>query len=183
MILRKTSRYFINISKTRASLVALVLFFLFIIFILPGQSAAAKVYSGEAGSPDLSLYYSSSDIYKMAEQFGGAGRLAYVQARFSFDLIFPIVYGFFLITSISWFLGKLTITASHLRILNLVPAAGILFDFLENISASIVIIRFPMTSPVFATLAPFFTFTKWVFVGGSFILLLIMGMIYLLKKK
>jgi hypothetical protein len=183
MGLRKISHYFINISKTRVTMLALVLFLLFVIFVLPGQSAAAKGYSGEAGSPDLSLFYSSNDIYHMAEQFGEIGRRAYVQARFSFDLIFPIVYGFFLITSNSWLLEKLTHAQSYLRILNIAPVFGIFFDFLENISASIVISRFPMNSHVFANLAPFFTFTKWVFVGGSFGLLLIMGLIYLFKKK
>jgi hypothetical protein len=161
----------------------LALFFLFIIFILPGQSASAKKYSGDAGSPDLSLFYSSSDIYKMAEQFGDAGRRAYVQARFSFDLIFPIVYGFFLITSISWLFGKLTNDTSRLQMLNLIPAAGVLFDFFENISASIVINRFPESSPIFAAFTPFFTFIKWAFVGGSFFILLITGLVYVLKKK
>ena len=183
MFLKIFSRSLITFSKNWIALAALVVFLLFGAFILPGQSAAADVYSSEVGSPDLSLFYSANDIYQIAEQYGPAGRDAYVRARYSFDLIFPLVYGFFLITVISWFLGKLTNEPGQLRLINLTPIAGMFFDFLENISASIVISRYPKSSPIFANLAPIFTFTKWLFVGGSFLILIISGLFFLVHKK
>ena len=152
---------------------ALVIFLIFSAVVLPSQSAAAAAYRSSSGSPDLSLFYSSNDLYQMAELYGSAGRDAYVRARFSFDLVFPIIYTLFLTTAISWILDTITPEASLWRILNLAPIQGMLFDFLENITASIVISRYPVLSPISANLAPVFTFLKWVFVGGSFLILFI----------
>jgi hypothetical protein len=46
-----------------------------------------------------------------------------------------------------------------------------LFDYLENISTSLVMFRYPSPTPVVPWLAPIFTAVKWVFVNGSFVLL------------
>lgn len=54
---------------------------------------------------------------------------------------------------------------------NLAPLLGMVFDFLENSAASLVLARYPQQTPVVDALAPAFTFIKWVFVGGSFFLL------------
>jgi hypothetical protein len=47
------------------------------------------------------------------------------------------------------------------------------FDFLENITTSIVMARYPIRTPVLDWVAPVFTLIKWIFVGGSFGLLLV----------
>jgi len=56
---------------------------------------------------------------------------------------------------------------------NLVPILGMIFDYLENSSTSLVMLRYPARTPLVDFLAPLFTAIKWVFVGGSFVLLLI----------
>lgn len=183
MFLRRLSRTLVEFSKANVTLAALVIFLIFSVIVLPRQSAAVDVYSGSSGSPDLSLFYSPNDLYHMAEQYGSAGRDAYVHARFSFDLVFPIIYTLFLATAISWILGIITPEASPWRMLNLVPIPGMLFDFFENTTASIVISRYPALSPIFANLAPVFTFLKWAFVGGSFLILFISGFVNLFTHK
>jgi membrane protein implicated in regulation of membrane protease activity len=50
---------------------------------------------------------------------------------------------------------------------------GALLDYLENVATSLVMARYPLRTPVIDALAPVFTLVKWVFVGGSFALLLI----------
>lgn len=67
--------------------------------------------------------------------------------------------------------------------MNLLPLGGMLFDYLENISAALVIGRYPQPMPLFAALAPFFTLFKWLLVGGSFVLLFIALMIMIRRKK
>ena len=119
----------------------------------------------------------------MAEQYGSAGRDAYVHARFTFDLVFPIIYTLFLATAISWILDTITPEVSPWRVLNLAPIPGMLFDFFENTAASIVISRYPALSLISANLAPVFTFLKWVFVGGSFLILFISGLTSLFARK
>ena len=183
MLLRRLSHTLVEFSKTGITLAALIVFLIFSVVVLPGQSAVAAAYGGGSGSPDLSLFYSSNDLYQMAEQYGSAGRDAYVRARFSFDLVFPIIYTLFLVTAISWILGTITPEASSWRMLNLAPILGMLFDFLENITASIVMSRYPALSTISANLAPVFTFLKWVFVGGSFLILFISGLASLFSRN
>ena len=107
----------------------------------------------------------------MAESFGEQGRAAYIQARWTFDVIWPLVYTFALATAISW-LGKQAFAeGSRWRLLNLVPVLGLLFDYLENIGASVVMARYPAPTPVVDVLTTLFTPLKWVFVVGSFAVL------------
>jgi len=183
MLLRGLSRALVEFSKTSITLAALVIFLIFSVVVLPGQSAAAAVYSVSSGSPDLSLFYSPNDLYQMAELYSSAGRDSYVRARFSFDLVFPIIYTLFLATAISRVLSTITPETSPWQVLNLAPILGMLFDFLEDITASIVISRYPALSPISANLAPVFTFLKWTFVGGSFLILFISGLASLFARK
>jgi hypothetical protein len=108
----------------------------------------------------------------MAEAYGTQGRAAYVRARFTFDLIWPLVYGAFLTTALSWVYARAVESDSSWRLANLAPLVGVLLDYLENLSTSLVMLRYPGRTPVIDTLAPVLTLVKWLFVGGSFVLLL-----------
>lgn len=165
------SEKMIAFSSGLVVLASLVLFAIFIGAILPDQAANAESYSGEAGSPDGSFFYTASDLYRMAEAYGADGRAAYVHARFTFDMIWPLVYLFFLGAGLSWSLGRAAPLGSPWRMLNLFPLLGWLFDMCENLAASAVMLAFPRVS-ILASLAPVFTLVKWFFVNGSFVILL-----------
>ncbi len=158
------------------TLCALVIFLLFMALVLPDQSAKAEKIAGEAGSPDTSLFYTANDLYRMAEAYGPDGRAAYIRARFTFDAVFPLVYTFFLVTAISWLCRRAFPADSRWRQANPVPLLGMLFDYLENFSAALVIGRYPSPTPVVDFLAPVFTLVKWIFVGGSFVLLVVVAL-------
>ena len=98
---------------------------------------------------------------------------AYVEARFTFDLIWPIVYTIFLSTAISWVYRWAFVGDSPWQRANLAPVLGALFDYLENVSTSLVMIRYPSETNMVDVLAGVFTTVKWVFVSGSFVLLLV----------
>jgi hypothetical protein len=49
---------------------------------------------------------------------------------------------------------------------------GALFDYLENVSTSLVLGRYPDPTAVVDVLAPVFTLLKWVFLAVSFALLI-----------
>jgi hypothetical protein len=182
MRLENISQKLAGFSTIGITLAALVVFLVFSVLVLPRQSAMMEAYSGDLGSPDLSFVYSPADLYTMAEGYGADGRDSYVRARFSFDLIFPVIYTLFLLTSISRVLSALFPSNSCWGLLNLMPIGGMALDLLENIAASIVISRYPLPAPFCALLAPIFTFFKWVFVGGSFLILL-MGVLVLLFNQ
>jgi hypothetical protein len=152
---KQLSNWIYRVSHGWVTLAAVLVFFLFTALVLPGQSSRASV-SDQAGSPDLSIYYSAD----------------YIQARFTFDLIWPLVYTFFLVTTISWIYQRIFPAGSAWRMINLLPVWGMLGDYLENISTSIVMWRYPLTTPVVGWLAGLFTAGKWLLIVGSFIALL-----------
>jgi hypothetical protein len=171
-LLQRISAWLRRVSTGWVALSALVVFLLFTALVLPGQSAIAEQVAGDAGSPDTSFTYSADELYRMAEAYGAEGRSAYIRARFTFDLVWPLVYAGFLVTVISWVYGRALQPDSWWQLANLVPLAGALFDYLENVSTSLVMGRYPDQLTVVATLASVFTSLKWIFLGGSFALLL-----------
>lgn len=169
---RQISDRLYRVTNGWIALAALIVFVLFTALVLPGQAAQAEGETADAGSPDLSLWYSPGDLYRMAEAYGEQGRRAYVRARFTFDLIWPLVYGVFLTTAIGWLYARAFPPGSRWRLANLAPPLGVALDYLENLSTSAVMLRYPSQTPVVDVLAPVATLAKWVFVGGSFVLLI-----------
>jgi hypothetical protein len=169
----KLTNWLQKISTGPLTLACLLVFLIFGALVLPDQAAKAEAYSSESGSPDTSIYYTASDLYRMAEAYGPAGRSAYIRARFTFDLIFPLVYTAFLVTAISWLFTWLKLP-NRWQWINLLPIAGALFDYLENISAAIVLARYPNTTIVIDHLSGAFTLVKWIFIIGSFLTLVVL---------
>ena len=184
-MLKQISNWLHNISKNWVTLIAFVVFVGFMLIVLPQQAAKSESQTGASASPDTSLIYSADDLYQMAETYGEQGRKAYVQVRFTFDLIWPLVYTLFLVTSISWLTSRFLNSSSPLMRLNLVPLLAAILDYLENVFASLVMWRYPALTPVVDVLTPIFTFTKWIFVGGSFLLLVlgVGGWLWQLRKR
>ncbi len=151
---------------------ALTLFMFFMVFVLPSMSGRLAELTGVAVSPDTSFIYSAGDLYSMAEAYGETGRSYYVYQRFTFDLAWPAVYLLFYVAVITTLFSVLP--GGHLlRLVNLLPFGGALFDLLENISAALVMSRYPRVSPVAANLAPLFTATKWLLIGASSVAIII----------
>ena len=82
-------------------------------------------------------------------------------------------------TSISWLGLRGLSPESHYKVLNLIPLLGLTFDFLENLSASLVMLRYPSLTPGLDFLVPVFTFFKWIFLGISFVILITLLVLFL----
>jgi hypothetical protein len=162
-----------RVSTGWVALTALVIFALFAAFVLPGQAANAGADGSDVGSPDLSFYYTAQDLYRMAEAYGEQGRQDYVRVRFTFDLIWPLVYTVFLATGTSWVYRRAFAAEALWQRANIVPVLGALLDFLENVSTSVVMIRYPSPTAIVDMLAPVLTMVKWVLVSTSFVLLVV----------
>ncbi len=169
--MQRLSQYFYSKSSFWVFIITLALFVIFMLLVLPSESSRSDEVLGSAPSPDTSFYYSKTDLYQIAEEYGLEGRLYYLDSRISFDIVWPLVYTFFLINGISWLLNKTILEESKLRLLNLAPMVGILFDYLENITNMVVLYRYPQPTDILASLAGIITSLKWVFVGGSFLIL------------
>ncbi|TFH15898.1 hypothetical protein E4H04_07520 [Candidatus Bathyarchaeota archaeon] len=97
--------------------------------------------------------------------------MSYIRTRFTFDIIWPIIYTGFLVSSI----GSVThgrYGESTAKKLVLIPVLGLLFDYLENISTSVIMWRYPIRTPIIDYAATLFTPLKWIFLGASFLILL-----------
>lgn len=169
--MRRISHWLYRLSTGWVPLAAAVVFALFTALVLPAQATQAVGEGQDTGSPDLSLFYTPTGLYRMAEAYGPQGRRAYVRARFTFDVAWPLVYAFFLGTTISWLLGRALDPRSPWRLANLAPLLAATLDLLENTSTSLVMWRYPARTPMVDLLAPVFTLTKWIAVGGSFAIL------------
>jgi len=170
--LQKLSSWFYRMSGLPLLLVAVLVFIFFMVLVLPNMAGQLGEITDVDVSPDTSFIYSSADLYEMAEAYGEEGRAYYIYSRFTFDVAWPLAYMFFLVVATSY-LYRDYFAGSNWKLVNLLPLAGGLFDFLENSAASLVMYRYPLETPVVATLAPVFTFIKWVVIVLSFAVLMI----------
>jgi hypothetical protein len=180
-MVKKFSDWMNHISSDWVALVSLVVFILFVALVLPTQASKGK--SKDAGTPDLSFYYSADDLYQMAESYGEEGRAEYVKARFTFDVIWPLVYTTFLCVVISWVSRRSFQESSLWQRMNLSPVAAAVLDFLENISTSIVMARYPVETPIIDSVASLFTMAKWVLVSFSFLFLLASAIVAVWRRS
>lgn len=177
---KRLSNWFYKFSTGWVTAAAVLVFILFSVLVLPGQSSSED-RGEELGSPDLSMYYPAEELYRMAEGYGEDGRAAYIQARFTFDLVWPMVYTFFLVATLSWIYQRVLLPGNPWRVINLLPVWGMLADYLENISTSIVMWRYPQVTPVIDWMAGFITAAKWLLISASF-LALILGMVLIVWR-
>jgi len=168
----KVSSWIRQKSTSIVSVSTLIIFLVYTSTVLPDQSEKAKTQSGET-SPDTLFFYSVEELYNIAESYGEVGRAYYVRTRFTFDLVWPIVYTSFLASCTSWIFSRSFDSSSTIQQVNLIPLIGMMLDYLENISASIVMLRYPIRTPILDISTVILTPLKWVFVGGSFVVLLV----------
>jgi hypothetical protein len=154
--------------KSKTVIVFSLAFFLTIAFVLPGQSSRLREEIGDTPTPDLSFYFSFEDLYGWAESYGEEGRETYIRTRFSFDIIWPIIYTGFLFSSIGGLLYRSGLQDSIIDKLLLLPLVSLVFDYLENISSSIVMWRYPLRTPIIDYTVTFFTPLKWIILSFSF---------------
>ena len=153
------------------ALAGLVVFAVFIAVVLPAQAAAGSFYTSLSPAPDTERWYAPGDLYAAAEAWGEAGRSAYVRARVTFDVVWPLAYGIFLLTGLSWLWALATSPGGRWRRIALLPILVVLLDYAENICTATVVARYPARTPVLADLAPVFTAAKWLTLTACFVLL------------
>ena len=161
---------------------AVVVFALFTAMVLPAQAEAGAFYTVRYPAPDTSWWYFPDDLYAAAEAWGRDGRAAYVHARVTFDVIWPMVYGTFLLTTLAWVWARGTPSGSRWRKVALLPVVAVALDYAENVCTATVMARYPARTPVLAELAPLFTAGKWLALSASFLLLAI-GVIVALAAR
>lgn len=167
----------VEASTGRRALIALAVFVVFTATVLPWQAGIAAQYSEGVGSPDTSFWYTADRLYRLAEAYGADGRAAYVRARVTFDVVWPLVYAAMLVLVLGWLLRRSTAPLARWRLLVLLPIAAMVADFAENACTAIVMARYPEATDLLAALAPVFTLAKWVLLIAAFLAVPVLGLL------
>lgn len=148
------------------TIVSLVIFGLFMAFVLPYFAGLTSQYGDGF---DTMFSFDLSSYYSVRTNYGEVGRRLYIILRWTFDVVWPIVYTFFYVMCIGYF-GKKAQDKIGYRFL-LVPAVAVLFDFLENTFATIFMASYPDSARVALTALIVSSMIKWLFVGLSFVVI------------
>lgn len=150
-----------------ASLFSLV-FLAFILWVLPAVSQWGESI-GLTQSIDTSFGLSADRLWAIAEGYGQPLRQAYLIQRWTFDLVFPLVYGGFLWVSGLYLVKRLKAKDGLKMTLILIPL-GVLFDYVENTLVSLVFMFYPQRIIGLTELAVLMIPVKWFFVMSSMLL-------------
>ncbi|MGL6248039.1 MAG: hypothetical protein ACRC3A_02995 [Culicoidibacterales bacterium] len=167
--MKQTSKF--NWINWRAVVIANLVMLGFIVIVLPYMSQLSTTLIGSELSLDTGGVYTSAYIYEVAEIYGSEGRFYYTLIRYTFDLIWPLVYWFFLSVNIAVLLRIAPRLKRGFLLLLWVPTLALGFDLLENISITWIFWHYPETTAGIDVLAPWFSQFKWLCIGLSFLIL------------
>lgn len=153
---------------------ATIVFALFIAVVLPKVSAYTSVNIGGLGSPDTDFLYSGRRLYEIADSYGAGGRRLYVILRWTFDLLWPMVYTWFLVSWTRWL--ATWYNKPWVKQLYWIPIAAMLFDYLENTLVTIVMLMFPKPLYALGTMVSVAGLVKWSTLSVAFVVVLVLGM-------
>ncbi len=153
------------LSKRKIKIWLTALFGFFMLVVLPVVSMVS-----DSASPDTMFFYSSGRFYDLMESYGQSGRNLYIILRWTFDLVYPLVYGLF-------FMMIMIALNSKIKFL-FFPILGVIFDYLENTVATINVGIYPKEVDFLVYLMQVFSLMKWLS-----LLITVALIIYLLMNR
>ncbi|MBN2501346.1 MAG: hypothetical protein JXB38_11255 [Anaerolineales bacterium] len=173
----KLSLFVNRIASIRNLVILLVVTLLFSMVVFPWLDAITLGDNGEM--LDMRFSYTPEAAYAEIEGYGTAGRSGIMWVSLIADSLFPFAYAFALAILITLTFRRAFPLDSLMQRLHLFPFGALVFDFLENITVSALILLYPRQYYGLARLAAAFTSTKWVLVYLSALLALV-GLVGLL---
>ncbi|MBU0956416.1 MAG: hypothetical protein KKI09_13380 [Spirochaetes bacterium] len=188
------------LAKWPVYLLACLIFMAFAVLVLPAKSREIATYTPEGGQFDTAYLYTPAEVAEKAGRYTAEGRAAYIKDRWTFDLAFPAVYGFFMLSSWAFGLrGLFGLRRARQALgrqddtlyrwpawLLFIPLAGIVFDLAENTAVTFVMLAWPDISFPLALAASLGTGLKWLFVfpgfGGAVLLPLLYALCSLARR-
>jgi hypothetical protein len=120
------------------------------VFFRSGLSFSISTVERLCGAPplDVRLTSTTGDVERFLSGCGIEGRRAYGRMLLA-DLIYPIVFGLFMASSLALALARIGVQRASLRALPAIALVGSGFDYIENLLAWRALDAFP--SPVMST--------------------------------
>jgi len=116
-----------------------------------------------AGEPllDMRPGYTPDAAHHLFDVLGDTGRSAYLKLLWTVDLLLPALFGLFLSSAIR---------RGAFRAWHAIPFVAAACDYAENITITVLLLRYPMDEPALAQLASVFTVTKLVLYASGLLL-------------
>lgn len=153
----------INLQTLFSSLFTVLMF---VVVVVPLENFRLAQNAGTSIQPDTVVFYGPDALQDIVRMYEDAGRTYYVRSRLTFDLFWPFVYLFALVSALSLLFRTSPDLRRHVHLL---PFVAVLFDFLENTFVSALMLSYPKTNLFIAWLASFSSAMKWLFVMMSLV--------------
>lgn len=108
---------------------------------------------------DTNFYYSTEAVQEKYAWYNETQRHLYVRNAFTFDLAFPVLYVFLLLTAMAFFIKRFK-NSSKLPLLYCIPLLTGISDVAENSVVSWIMLT--GVTPIKSVLASSFTLSKWI---------------------
>ena len=152
-----------------------VLIFFAIATLAVGASFQVLPIGGEM--LDVRSGYGYAEVMAAMEQYGDDGRRAYLWASATLDTLFPIV----VCSLLAGLIFRLR-PSERLAVLALVPIVGGVLDLGENVQVMAMLVGYPNISEAQVAAASAFTQLKWLALNASFLLVIALGAIALVRR-
>lgn len=154
-------------------IVLMLLDMFFMGFVMPLIGGLMKSGTGLEQPLDLMFFSSPEKTFAMIERYGEFGRPFYRNVELTVDIIYPIIYTLAFGLLISWLFQRGFKSDSKMQKLNVFPVGAWFFDLLENLGIVTMLSMWPSQPSVLAWLTTVITMIKWVFAGGSMVLIVV----------
>ncbi len=132
---------------------------------------------------DVRFGYNIDQVTELFKEMGENGRAAYFIILSKTDMIYPIIYGSFLILLIAFLLDKIYPHSNKILLFLIFPIVGMVFDYLENFNTLYLLNKFPNITTEEVTFGSLMTQLKWVFILFSIALIVILLITLAIKRQ
>jgi hypothetical protein len=153
-------------------------FVFFLVVVLPAVSYQAS-QMGLTPSIDTNFSFDPTVIYSILTGYGESGRAFYLLQRWTFDFVWPMVYGFPIFFTLRLWLGKGN--ASLVKGFIYLPLMAMMLDYLENITFSVIILLYPTEWLILAYLGVLMSLLKWIALGVSLMSVTVLSVVVLFQ--
>lgn len=156
-------------------LLSWLVFAVFLATVLPWVSSATRE-AGLLESIDTNFSFDPVHLYDIVESYGPSGRIFYVIQRWTFDVIWPLVYAAPLFLTLNVF-ARLPWQGKLLG-LRFLPFFAQALDYLENIAFTLVVLLYPSVLLPLAWLGVILSVLKWTALGSSMALAMVSPIVW-----
>jgi len=184
--LGSTSRFFYTKSNLVTALLATSVFAGYLLFFLTKKGTAFEVANSSVKSLGTSLGFGQPEILAFLAERSDQMINAYINFNQVWDTIFGLIYG---VMYVIWVSILFKPYSQKVKLLNLLPFAQVLFDWLENFALATLSKQYlgdGTISSSTAQLASTSSAIKWAFsilVYGLILVAIVMRMVGALKKR